>query len=324
MSRRSAGAVPAKPPRTYPFEPMLEQPYALDRLEVQFRWGRYLIRLMKFHYTTFPPGRVIPFHKHSEFEFHLIPRGSGIVILEETLFQLDEGMVYVTGPGVLHYQEASESEAMDELCLHIDIYKLEQVDGYVESWEEAEAEACIRQLEQLPLRPELDRHQAMSCFLAAYLAWRDNDPALLTQMKHAVIQIMLRTARAFTRKQAAAAELPSRDMKRHRYELAVQFIKDNYNTPLTLELVAERVQISARQLQRIFRNETGSTFTEYVESVRLQQVCKELADPARTIESIAAENGYSSASYLHFVFKRKLGMTPMQFRLAQSGTLPIH
>ncbi|MCZ8516419.1 AraC family transcriptional regulator [Paenibacillus filicis] len=307
--------------RPYAFERMLENPQALDRLDVDFRWGSYGIRVLKFHHTTFSPGKSVQFHKHSNYEFHFIPRGKGRVILGSEPFSLHEGLMYLTGPGVMHYQEADALEAMDELCLHIDIERLEEDeaakdgagDAWGLRWERAEADACIRQLEQLPLHTAADQYRAMECFLAAYRAWDENQPGLFTVIKQCIIQVLLRTTRAYA--SLPQPELPSRDMKHYRYQQAIQFIKDNYMAPLTLEVVAERVQISPRQLQRIFREQTGSTFSEYMEQVRLLHVCRELAESDRTIDRIAFENGFSSANYLHYVFKKKLGTTPSQYRL---------
>ncbi len=74
------------PDRRFPFEMMRMNAQALDRLELQFTWGNYGIRVLKFHYTTFPPGKVVDYHKHSEYEFHYIPRGKGTVILEGTTY----------------------------------------------------------------------------------------------------------------------------------------------------------------------------------------------------------------------------------------------
>lgn len=304
--------------RPYPYELMLSNPQALDRLDVQFRWGGYGIRMLRFHHTSFSAGKAIQFHKHSDFELHFIPRGKGKVILGNEPFSLHEGLMYLTGPGLMHFQEADAFEAMDELCLHIDIQKLpvsdeEDSQDWGARWERAEAESCIRQLEQLPARPVLDQYRAMECFLTAYRAWHENQPGVLTVIKQSIIQILLRMTRAY--EMMPQPELPSRDMKHYRYQMAVQFIKDNYMAPLTLEVVAERVQISARQLQRIFREQTGGTFSEYIEQVRLMHICSELADSDATIDQIAFQNGFSSANYLHYVFKKKLGTTPMQYRM---------
>lgn len=300
----------------YPYRLMKEQRHALEHLRADFRWGPYGVRVVRFHLTTFPPGKIDRFHKHSEeYEFHFVPRGNGMVILEDMPYRLSDGMMYLTAPGVMHYQEADAKEAMDELCLRIQIVRIDEGErpkgwGAESEWEEAET--CVRQLGLIPLRPSLDRFKAMECFLAAYRAWYESQPGLLTVIRQSIIQILLRTARAYFPE--PQPQLPSRDVNRYRCRLAEQFIKDNYQEPLTLEAVAERIHISPRQLQRILKSQTGSTFSDYVESIRLDHVCRELGQSDKTIEQLAVRNGFSSANYLHRVFKRRLGMTPMQYR----------
>lgn len=320
---------PASGNKPYPYELMKEQQHALEHLHADFRWGPYGIRVVRFHHTTFPPGKIDRFHKHSEeFEFHFIPRGSGMVILGDTPHALHEGMMYLTAPQVMHYQEADPIEGMNELCLRIEIVRLEDTapeervaaaseDASSPSWgadsEWREAEECIRQLRLLPLRPEQDRFKAMECFLTAYRAWYESQPGLFTIIKQAIIHILLRMTRAyFPEQQQSQGTL--RDMNHYRYKLAEQFMKDNYQEPLTLEAVSERIQISPRQLQRIFRMQSGTTFSEYIEQIRLAHICKELELGNRTIEALATANGFSSANYLHRVFKRKYGITPIQYR----------
>lgn len=300
----------------YPYGLMTEQRHALEHLHADFRWGPFGIRVIRFHLTTFPAGKIDRFHKHSEeYELHFVPRGKGMVILEDMPYALGEGMMYLTAPGVMHYQEAHPKEAMDELCLRIQIVRLEE-GAPAKSWgaeaEWNEAETCVRQLGLIPLRPAMDRFRAMECFLTAYRAWYESQPGLLTVIRQSIVNILLRMTRAYFPE--PQQQLPSRDINRYRCRLAEQFIKDNYQEPLTLEAVAERIHISPRQLQRILKSQTGSTFSDYVESVRLSHVCRELEQSSKTIEQLAVRNGFSSANYLHRVFKRKLGVTPMQYR----------
>ncbi|MBA2944112.1 AraC family transcriptional regulator [Paenibacillus sp. CGMCC 1.16610] len=305
------------------FEPMLENPTALDRLDLRFRWGSYGIRVLRCHLTSFPAGTVIDFHHHSEFEFHYIPSGKGKVILDGVTHPLQEGMLYVTAPGVLHRQEADEHEKMDELCLHVDFVRLEgsPLDGdagiesqaWGEAWEIAEADACIKQLSELPQLPAFDRQEAMKCFLVAFEAWRDNQLGQYTIIKQSIIQMLLRTIGAY-KADHQGLDLPARDMKSYRYQLAVQFIEDNFRRPLTLEGVAERLQISSRQLQRIFKEQANISFSEYLEQVRLKHVCTELLQTTMTLEKIAEKSGFASSNYLHYVFKKAHGVTPNRYR----------
>jgi AraC-like DNA-binding protein/quercetin dioxygenase-like cupin family protein len=301
------------------FEPMLKNPFALDRLDIRFQWGNYGLHVLRCHLTSFPPGSVVNFHHHSEFEFHFIPRGKGTVILEGKPYPLQEGSLYMTGPGVTHRQEADLVEAMDELCLHIDIVKLphsqhaEDGASWGEHWEVVEAEEAINQLSLLPTIPASDSQEAMKWFLVAFEAWRDNRLGQYTIIKQAVIQMLLCTIGAYHHIQPKF-DMLSRDMRSHRYQLAVQFIDDNFRRPITLEIVADRVQISSRQLQRIFREQSGITFSEFVETVRLRHVCQDLLQSGLTLDRIASMNGFSSSNYLHQVFKKAHGITPMKYR----------
>lgn len=307
-------------PKPFVFKMMEEKPYALDRLDIQFRWGNYGIRVLRCHLTSFPPGKIVDFHKHSEFEFHFIPRGKGMVILGEQPYPLDAGMFYLTGPDVIHYQEADGQEAMDELCLHIDIIPIKETacdDRSSSIWsgqqEVNEAEECVRQLKRVPLYPTVDQYNAMQCFLTAYRAWYENQSGVFTTIKQSVIQILLRSIRGYT-DISHQLPIPSRDMNSHRFQLAVQFIENNYTGPLSLEDVADKLQISGRQLQRIFKEQSAVSFSKYLEQVRLSHVCSGLMLSERNVENIALENGFSSGNYLNYAFKKNLGLTPMQYR----------
>lgn len=329
MNRHNAPAFNSK---SYPYELMKEQQHALEHLHADFRWGPYGIRVNRFHHATFPPGKIDRFHKHSEeFEFHFIPRGRGMVILKDMPYALNEGMMYLTAPQVMHYQEADPLVGMNELCLRIEIVRLdgtepadqsnllaETTPSVQTSWgadsEWREAEFCIGQLRLIPLRPELDRFRAMECFLTAYRAWYESQPGLLTIIKQSIIQILLRMTRTYFPETQQQAQTMLRDMNHYRYKLAEQFLIDNYQESISLETLAERIQISPRQLQRIFKSQSGTTFSEYIEQLRLSHICKELERGDRTIEHLAITNGFSSANYLHRVFKRKYGITPVQYR----------
>ncbi|HZG86640.1 AraC family transcriptional regulator [Paenibacillus sp.] len=302
----------------FPYAVMLEKQDALERLDVRVRWGRYDIRVLRFHLTTFAPGRTVEFHKHDEFEFHFIPRGKGVVRMEGQEYALREGMFYLTGPGVLHYQEADAHVAMDELCLHVDIAERDaspQPPDGPDRWELAEADDCVLQLRALPRVPAFDVHEAMPHFLAAYEACSEGAPGLYTTIKQHVVQILLKAARAYDGGAASRLELPSRDMKAYRYRLAMQYIRANYAGTITLNHVAENLNISARQLQRIFKDVRGdASFSGILEEVRLEAVCKKLAETDLAIEQIAISEGYSNGNYLHAVFRKRFGMTPAAYR----------
>lgn len=318
-SQVNSSAVMKESKQPFRFQMMKEQPNKLERFDLQFSWGEYGIRVLRWHLTTFPAGKIIGFHKHSEYEFHFIPRGKGKVVIEDQEYPLQAGMFYLTGPNVMHYQEADALQTMDELCLHIDIVPLNPTkkaadnDKWGQLWEINESEECIKQLNSLPTVPVMDQFDAMQCFLSAYRAIDDNHLGLFTFLKQSIQQILLRSVQAYA-VQPFQTILPSRDMNRYRYEMAVQFIQDNYDGPLKLSDVAEKIHVSERQLQRIFNEQASLTFSEYLEQFRLSKVCSWLVKSNLSVEEIAVESGFSSSRYLHYVFKNRFSMTPKMYR----------
>ncbi|WP_334075147.1 helix-turn-helix domain-containing protein [Paenibacillus sp. A14] len=301
----------------FPYEVMFEKQDLLERLDITIVWGHYEIKVLRFHLTSFEPGRVIDFHNHAEFEFHFIPRGKGTVILEDESFPLSEGMFYLTGPGVMHFQAASPEEAMYELCLHVDIAPRERTD--TDPWEAAEAEECMEKLRELPLKPELDRHGAMNCFLEAYEVCEGKQRGYYTSIKQLVISILLKAVRAYDSGEIGT-EAPIRNMIAYRYEYAVQYMEANSSASLTLENVAEKLNISPRQLQRIFRQmDPGKPFSKVLEDIRLKSVCRRLEESALSIERIAQSEGFTNATYLHSVFRKRMGVTPSAYRKAKQA-----
>jgi AraC-like DNA-binding protein/mannose-6-phosphate isomerase-like protein (cupin superfamily) len=306
----------------FAYDIMQERYDALERLDIRVRWGRYDIRVLRFHLTYFDPGRSVGFHKHDEYEFHFIPKGKGKVIMVDQPYALREGMLYLTGPGVMHYQEADANEAMYELCLHLDISERSGDMGITERdgpdhWETAEAKDCVERLRQLPHAPALDLYEAMPHFLEAFQACIAGSTGLYTTIKQHVIQILLKAARAYDSPNASRTELPSRDMKTYRYRLALQYIQANYAGVVTLDDVAEKLNISSRQLQRIFKEvRSDSSFSSILEDIRMDAVCKQLLESTHSVESIAASVGFANGNYLHAVFRKKFGMTPSSYRKA--------
>lgn len=107
-------------------------------------------------------------------------------------------------------------------------------------------------------------------------------------------------------------------MLTYRYQYAVQYMEANYSSAVTLENVAEKLNISSRQLQRIFKQvHPDQTFSRILEEIRLQAVCSKLEASSLSIEHIAESEGFTNATYLHSVFRKRLGMTPAAYRKAR-------
>ena len=73
-------------------------------------------------------------------------------------------------------------------------------------------------------------------------------------------------------------------------------------------------QLPQRTFMRRFAQATGMAPLEYVHHVRLEEAKQMLESGDQPVESIALDVGYSEASFFSRLFRRKVGLTPAQYR----------
>lgn len=89
---------------------------------------------------------------------------------------------------------------------------------------------------------------------------------------------------------------------------------------LKLNDLSERTEISPRDLSQVFSEGLDSSFYEFINSYRIQEVKKRLASAAAfdyTILAHAFAAGFNSKNAFYNAFKKAVGMSPSQFRKQQ-------
>ena len=105
----------------------------------------------------------------------------------------------------------------------------------------------------------------------------------------------------------------------HHVELvrrACEYIQENYNNPdISLNTVAGHVALSPAHFSTIFSQEMSVTFIDYLTNVRMEKVKEMLASTDEKVINIAFNVGYNEPNYLSYLFKKREGLTPKEFRL---------
>ena len=99
----------------------------------------------------------------------------------------------------------------------------------------------------------------------------------------------------------------------------VQFIENYYAEPISQKMVAEKFYFSQVYFSRYFKKCMGMTFTEYLNCFRLEKARKELIYTKKSVSQIALDNGFSDDRRLIISFKKKHGITPLQYRKKNIG-----
>ena len=95
---------------------------------------------------------------------------------------------------------------------------------------------------------------------------------------------------------------------------SIQYINTHYDQRLTLDEVAGRVFLSPPYFSRIFKEETGETFTAFLNRVRVERSRELLRHKHLRLADIALLVGFEDQSYFTKVFKKITGMPPLRYR----------
>lgn len=94
-----------------------------------------------------------------------------------------------------------------------------------------------------------------------------------------------------------------------------ELIDTAYMKPeLSLTMIACRFGLSEVYASHFFKEQTGENFFSYVENIRMEKACELLKASEFNINSISELAGYSSSYSFSRAFKRKLGMSPSEYR----------
>ena len=97
------------------------------------------------------------------------------------------------------------------------------------------------------------------------------------------------------------------------------YIDTNLSTDISLESAADFVQVSSFYLSKLFKEEKGETFINFVSDKRLEKSRELLEQTNCSIKEITAQVGYNDQNYYSRIFKTKYGISPKEYRKANEG-----
>ena len=226
----------------------------------------------------------------------------------------------------------------DELRFAPRAYILTQVQEqelmrYLRAGEDTQACTFVRGLfESATSEPLIHIRQMAYCIITAYLRilneWKirvsiqDDLEALSQSIVHdtspnqlceALCHIAIRIAQT--------ADQFKRDSFNGLGERIMEIIKTSYtDDTLSLTTIAQKLNMNASYLSRVFKQEMGNSFIDVLNCLRLDEARRLLRTTDIPVQEVAERVGYTSASYFIKVFKKHCGKTPNQFRADAEGS----
>lgn len=102
--------------------------------------------------------------------------------------------------------------------------------------------------------------------------------------------------------------------------LALDYISEHFRENLTLQSISDVVHLNKNYFCLLFKKQTGLNFMDYLIELRIREAKRLLAYNERRIYDVARSAGFNDVKYFSKMFKKVVGLTPVEYRTKYQGT----
>ena len=249
-------------------------------------------------------GDCVSFHIHEEATFILIQSGLFLLEIHDKAYHLTQGDVFFVNEGI-PYQTTMETDCKFLLVqANIDfeftgklrsefrcLTHMDQDFAYYPN--QSEIATILGESLKNIVKENTEKKEGYSVFIKSELL-----------KIHAILY------------REGILQFPNETIEKSFRKLApiLNYIEDHYNEPITLETITKMFNIEKTYFCKFFKTNMNATFTQYLNTVRINKAKTLMLSANKSITEIAAETGFSSSSYFAEIFKRNVHCTPNQYQ----------
>jgi AraC-like DNA-binding protein/ligand-binding sensor protein len=95
---------------------------------------------------------------------------------------------------------------------------------------------------------------------------------------------------------------------------AKDYVASHHSEPISLEQIAQALNVSEFHFCRTFKRATGLTFMDYLSRVRIEKAKVLLSDKRLRVSEIAYEAGFQTITHFNRIFRKLVGFSPTEYR----------
>lgn len=263
-------------------------------------------------FTCASPGSILHYHWHHEWQWMLMYEGQGTFVIDDVWYHLRPGDAVFVNSGQLHSGFTSAVSG----CSHVDvIFHQEQIYGSLDIVQQYFADfKSSRYQPQTLYRFDVEGEREVTLRLQSILsAHREGgyhgDEVMVKAELTAILALIL-CHNLYEKKFLKNKRL---GRKQDYLLLTFDYIHRNYQRKLSLQEIADNAGISVQSLCRAFKDATGTTVVDYINTYRVYISVTLLTETSIPVNVIALQCGFEDTSYFIKVFKKHKGVTPTEY-----------
>lgn len=246
-------------------------------------------------------------HFHNTFEVYYLLSGERYYFIKDRVFHIKPGNLVLINENDLH--KTTDADTKDHTRILLNFSR-----DYLMSNSKTNIilkDLFTHNINVIPLLPTDQQH-------VEALLYRMNHEIQQKAIGYEVsLQSLLLELLVYTRRTIKEDNINGLDHPSPMHEKIseiVQFINRNYSNPLTLLSISKQFYVSQYYLSRAFKQVTGFTFIEYLNSVRIREAQLLLRQSNEKVINIGEKVGFQNNSHFGRVFKEITNLSPLQYR----------
>lgn len=272
---------------------------------------------MRREYITYPSDIPVsislatvinyPLHWHNSIEILYVLKGNLNIVIGSDKYELVEKDLEIVNIDETHSITSSDKDNR-VLIFHIEPYFFEKYYNDIENMFFFTNTTDDKAQEN-------DKYDVLRTFLAeitceAIQKQEDYDK----ETKNILIDLLYYLINNFHYLMYENDDLKGKEELLERYHRISKYIFNNYNDNITLQDIAKKEFLSTDYLSHGIKDVTGYSFTDLLNSSRIEEALKLLLDTDKTISEISEDVGFSHTRYFNKHFKIHYKYTPLQYR----------
>ena len=246
-------------------------------------------------------------HYHPEYELTFIVKGKGRRLVGDSYQYFESGDLVLIGPELPHTW-VSDSGLKGKCEAVVIQFSVE----FIERFTALDELSSIRKMLRLSNHGILinENKSASLKEVLKGLPYK-NGIEKITDLLH--ILDTLSTFKMITLASSYFQPLKGRENEK-RINIICQYIQKHATETLTIHKAAALIHLSPSAFCKFFKRMTAKTFSDYVNEIRITNVCNDLLATDKQVAEIAYENGFETLTYFNRIFLKKKNMSPSNYR----------
>lgn len=253
----------------------------------------------------------VDLHWHEQMELIYVKKGSGTVMVNTNSLPVEAGSIIPILPGELHAIEGTKGVRMEYENIIFSLSILDSADEH--DWCRSHIIQALQNGNlyfERPIRPGSEFHKAVSSALdGADHACEHRVPGYSLLVKSYLFLFLHALYTHQTKGNPVTPSLHEETIKQ-----VISYVREHFSEPITITEAAALTRYSEAHFMRIFRQETGQTFVNYLTDYRLGYASYLLKESMESVSLIAEKCGFDNFSYFSRIFKKRYKLSPREYR----------